>query len=148
MVDTFFFFFFKAEDGIRDGTVTGVQTCALPISLFALAASALDEIEMVNVATPVLEELSRETSESGHFAVRMGDAVVVIARTSGPGAFQLTDRVGVVRPAHCTALGKLILASLRPDQLNRFLARVELKPSTSKSITDIAVLMREITEIK
>src|SRR2546430_17074658 len=30
--DTFFFFFFQAEDGIRDLTVTGVQTCALPIS--------------------------------------------------------------------------------------------------------------------
>src|SRR6267143_1771342 len=27
----FKFFFFQAEDGIRDGTVTGVQTCALPI---------------------------------------------------------------------------------------------------------------------
>jgi len=116
--------------------------------LFALAASALDEIEMVNVATPVLEDLSRETSESGHFAVRMGDAVVVIARTSGPGAFQLTDRVGVVRPAHCTALGKIILASLRPEQLKRFLERVDLKPSTEKSITDIAALMKEIAEIK
>ena len=116
--------------------------------LFALAASALDEIEMVNVATPVLEELSRETGESGHFAVRMGDAVVVIARTSGPGAFQLTDRVGVVRPAHCTALGKIILASLRPDQLKRFLERVDMKPSTAKSITEIPVLLREIAEIK
>ena len=116
--------------------------------LFALAASALDEIEMVNVATPVLEELSRETGESAHFAVRMGDAVVVIARTSGPGAFQLTDRVGVVRPAHCTALGKIILASLRPEQLKRFLERVDLKPSTEKSITDVPALMREIAEIK
>jgi DNA-binding IclR family transcriptional regulator len=116
--------------------------------LFALAASALDEIEMVNVATPILEELSRETGESAHYAVRMGDAVVVIARTSGPGAFQLTDRVGVVRPAHCTALGKIILASLRPDQLKRFLDRVEMKPSTDKSITDVAVLLREIAEIK
>src|SRR5438876_8731397 len=28
-----FFFFFQAEDGIRDGRVTGVQTCALPISI-------------------------------------------------------------------------------------------------------------------
>src|SRR2546427_9481739 len=28
---SFFFFFFQAEDGIRDLTVTGVQTCALPI---------------------------------------------------------------------------------------------------------------------
>ena len=117
-------------------------------SLFALAASALDEIEMVNLATSILEDLSRETGESGHFAVRMGDAVIVIARTSGPGAFQLTDRVGVVRPAHCTALGKIILASLRPDQLKRFLERVELKPSTKKSITDPAVLLKEIAEIR
>ncbi|MBR0824518.1 IclR family transcriptional regulator [Bradyrhizobium manausense] len=116
--------------------------------LFALAASALDEIEMVNVATPVLEDLSRETGESGHFAVRMGDAVVVIARTSGPGAFQLTDRVGVVRPAHCTALGKIILASLRPEQLKRFIDRAELKPSTPKSITDAGVLTREIAEVQ
>src|SRR5690348_17426498 len=32
-VVVFFVFFFQAEDGIRDGRVTGVQTCALPISL-------------------------------------------------------------------------------------------------------------------
>src|SRR6266487_6072124 len=31
-------FFFQAEDGIRDGRVTGVQTCALPISLFEQCA--------------------------------------------------------------------------------------------------------------
>src|SRR5437016_10458977 len=31
----FFFFFFQAEDGIRDWSVTGVQTCALPILVFA-----------------------------------------------------------------------------------------------------------------
>ena len=116
--------------------------------LFALAASCLDEIEMVHVATPILEELSRETGESGHFAVRMGDAVVVIARTAGAGAFQLTERVGVVRPAHCTALGKIILASLTRDELERFLARVELKPATEKSITDIPALLRDIDGVR
>src|SRR5438309_12073199 len=36
------FFFFQAEDGIRDGTVTGVQTCALPIS-FSIASSLVQE---------------------------------------------------------------------------------------------------------
>ncbi|MGB6663227.1 MAG: IclR family transcriptional regulator [Xanthobacteraceae bacterium] len=116
--------------------------------LFALAASALDEIEMISVATPVLEELARQTGECSHFAVRMGDAIVVIARTSGPGAFQLADRVGVVRPAHCTALGKAILAALPPDQLAGLLRRTGLKPSTEKSITEISVLLREIEEIK
>src|SRR3989442_5119332 len=32
-----FFFFFQAEDGIRDADVTGVQTCALPISVLAIS---------------------------------------------------------------------------------------------------------------
>src|SRR2546430_7371562 len=35
IVDGVCIFFFQAEDGIRDLTVTGVQTCALPISNFA-----------------------------------------------------------------------------------------------------------------
>src|SRR2546425_13095629 len=35
-----FFFFFQAEDGIRDKLVTGVQTCALPISLDSFPALA------------------------------------------------------------------------------------------------------------
>src|SRR5688572_31361486 len=49
MIICFFFFFFQAEDGIRDLTVTGVQTCALPISgrrdvEVALQAFDLDEL--------------------------------------------------------------------------------------------------------
>src|SRR5439155_7938028 len=37
----FLFFFFQAEDGIRDGHVTGVQTCALPIWLSILSGEAI-----------------------------------------------------------------------------------------------------------
>jgi DNA-binding IclR family transcriptional regulator len=96
----------------------------------------------------VLDDLSRETGESSHFAARMSDAVVVMARTPGPGAFQLTDRVGVVRPAYCTALGKVILAALRPDQLDRYIERVELKPLTGRTITDPARLRREIDDAR
>jgi len=116
--------------------------------LFALAASALDEKEMVSMATPVLDELSRQTGESSHFASRMSDAVVVMARTPGPGAFQLTDRVGVVRPAYCTALGKIILAALLPDQLDRYLDRVELKALTPKTVTNPQRLRRELQEVR
>jgi len=115
--------------------------------LFALAASSLDEIEMVNVATPILEDLSRETGESSHFAVRMGDAVVVIARTSGPGAFQLTDRVGVVRPAHCTALGKAVLSAVPEDQVSDFLNE-PLQQFTPHTIVDRKILFRELSEVR
>src|SRR3989475_2695798 len=46
----FFFFFFQAEDGIRDLTVTGVQTCALPISL----QHGTDRVPLVEVLAVVL----------------------------------------------------------------------------------------------
>jgi DNA-binding IclR family transcriptional regulator len=116
--------------------------------LFALAANALDEIEMTSLATPVLEELSRETGESSHFSVRMGDDVVVMARTSGPGAFQLSDRVGVVRPAHCTALGKIMLAAMLPKQLESYFERAELNARTPNTITTADRLRREIAEVR
>ena len=41
VVAIWFFFFFQAEDGIRDWSVTGVQTCALPI--WGGGARAVDE---------------------------------------------------------------------------------------------------------
>jgi DNA-binding IclR family transcriptional regulator len=116
--------------------------------LFALAAGALDEIEMVSCATPILQGLSQETGESCHFSVRSGDAVMVMARTSGPRAFQLTNRVGILRPAHCTALGKVILAALSPEQFERFLKRADLRAYSSKSITEPDLLLREIAEVR
>jgi DNA-binding IclR family transcriptional regulator len=103
---------------------------------------------MVSLATPILEELSRETGESAHFSVRLGDAVVVLARTGGKGAFQLIDRAGAVRPAHCTALGKIMLAALAPDHLEQFIARADLKAHTPKSITSAEFLRREIAEVR
>jgi IclR family transcriptional regulator, KDG regulon repressor len=116
-------------------------------ALFALAAGALDEVELVSLAIPVLEDLTEATGESGHFAVRSGDAIVVIAKTSGSGAFQLTNRVGVTRPAHGTALGKVLLAALTEGQLDRFLANHELTALTPKTITDPALLRQEIREV-
>src|SRR5690625_7754464 len=38
-------FFFQAEDGIRAGHVTGVQTCALPIYIFQLINQGIEEVE-------------------------------------------------------------------------------------------------------
>src|SRR5437016_9353435 len=59
----FFFFFFQAEDGIRDWSVTGVQTCALPISTVQERLSILAPISTllgppshsINVPAPSLE---------------------------------------------------------------------------------------------
>src|SRR5436309_9553035 len=60
----FFFFFFQAEDGIRDFHVTGVQTCALPIFLARLLdAGLLHEKEMTVTGRTIGDEAraARET---------------------------------------------------------------------------------------
>ena len=116
--------------------------------VFALAAGALDEIEMVSMAMPILEDLARDSGESSHFAVRMGFSVVIIARTAGPGAFQLTDRVGVVRPAYCTALGKVMLAALPGEQLETFLRQTPLAPLTARTLADPASLRVELDDVR
>src|SRR6266853_4721836 len=48
----FFFFFFQAEDGIRDLTVTGVQTCALPICHGAVALGMTRSQAMRRIILP------------------------------------------------------------------------------------------------
>src|SRR2546422_3237676 len=59
------FFFFQAEDGIRDVAVTGVQTCALPISIH----TALCHVGMV-IVKPLLEFTDREWDETMEVNVR------------------------------------------------------------------------------
>src|SRR5256886_17515673 len=54
-----FVFFFQAEDGIRDLTVTGVQTCALPI----LTPPPVPKLGVVKLSTSVARALSRGTAE-------------------------------------------------------------------------------------
>src|SRR2546425_865264 len=72
----FFFFFFQAEDGIRDKLVTGVQTCALPIYLPALGKLLPDEGEYTaNVScsltfqVPLSQDQRRIGSEEPEFQV-------------------------------------------------------------------------------
>src|SRR5258707_6147224 len=60
----FFFFFFQAEDGIRDIGVTGVQTCALPISSHTSAASPY----MAGHTTIVTQPAERRFSPPDAFA--------------------------------------------------------------------------------
>src|SRR2546426_10319249 len=51
-----FFFFFQAEDGIRDYKVTGVQTCALPISRHALGVAQEYDVLVTVGVTPTRNE--------------------------------------------------------------------------------------------
>src|SRR6266487_6319976 len=59
-----FFFFFQAEDGIRYGRVTGVQTCALPIS--TSKAGSVTHFEAEVLAENVARFLAGEELEAGY----------------------------------------------------------------------------------
>jgi DNA-binding IclR family transcriptional regulator len=117
-------------------------------NLFTLAAGALEENTLLAVATPVLETLTRETGEAGHFAIRSGDDIVVIARTAGSGLLQMVDRTGAQRPAHATALGKVLLAALSDDQVRQLLGPEPLRKFTPKTIVERDALLREIEEVR
>src|SRR3989441_9757132 len=56
-MSSFIFFFFQAEDGIRDKLVTGVQTCALPISL-------IGRVMMVRLRDGAITPLTDPTHEA------------------------------------------------------------------------------------
>src|SRR5436189_2722854 len=80
-----FFFFFQAEDGIRDTSVTGVQTCALPISLAALFGA---DAGVCALGIDQRHQRQREAFGEPHqpqrlaIAFGLGHAVVEIGRAS------------------------------------------------------------------
>src|SRR5436189_6265736 len=72
----FFFFFFQAEDGIRDTSVTGVQTCALPI---LARTSVLEQVGCFDERFFMYAEdvdLSRRIREGGWQLYYLSDAAV------------------------------------------------------------------------
>jgi IclR family KDG regulon transcriptional repressor len=116
--------------------------------LFALAAGATQEIELVGKGNQVLEELALETGNNVHLAVLSGMDVVTLARAAGSGAVQINDRVGVVRPAHATALGKTLLCGLTREQLVSAYHGRALERYTPRTVCDADALIDQIDEIR
>jgi IclR family transcriptional regulator, KDG regulon repressor len=116
--------------------------------LFARASAALDEVELISAARPVLAELANATGETSYFGVMSGEKLVVLAKHDGSGSIRINDRIGNVRPLHCTALGKIMLSAFEPEQFEAFLQGTELPVFTSKTIKSIEQLRREIAEVR
>jgi IclR family acetate operon transcriptional repressor len=116
--------------------------------LFTLAAGALDENMMLATATPILERLSAETGHAAHLAVRSKHEIVVIARTAATGLLQLAGHPGATRPAHATAIGKMLLSAMPPEDCARLLETLPLPAFTANTITDRAAFSREIEAVR
>src|SRR2546430_10058917 len=89
------FFFFQAEDGIRDLTVTGVQTCALPISLLVFYVASRYRVANANEALIVAGSRGAKVrDEKGKLMVAPDDKGVKVVVGGGTFVMPLVHRVG------------------------------------------------------
>ncbi len=116
--------------------------------VFHLAASAWTEVQLFKVSSPILAEIAEQTGETSHLAILERGEVIVVNKIDGSSPVRLSDRVGYPRPAHCTAIGKVLLAHMPEGELKIFLSKYELKPFTPRTITVIPMLEQELMRVR
>ena len=108
----------------------------------------LDTLELRSRAVPWAEDLARRTG----FAVRTGvlllDDVVIIHHEPRPDGSRQMPEVGIVIPAHASALGKAMLAFLDDDAAARPLGGGRLRSMTGETVTDPAELRAQLAEVR
>jgi IclR family transcriptional regulator, pca regulon regulatory protein len=113
--------------------------------------AAIGAIRRQIPARVALEELRDETGHTVSMGVLDGSRVVFIHRLLGhrPGQHAIDQDLGVGAnvPAHCTALGKVLLASLSDAERRELLANLELTPHGPNSITQKNKLAAELDRI-
>lgn len=115
---------------------------------FQLVGAAWSESQLSEAAVPFLSAVARETGESTHLAVFDRGGAVMIHRVDGNAPVRLAERVGYARPAYCTAIGKILLAALPPDELAAYLASTPLERRSPKTVTARAAVEREIERVR
>jgi len=120
----------------------------LGLKLFELGNSIINKIDIVQLAIPYMEALSKKYNEAINLAKLDKDEIVYIHKIESFTTLKLDLKLGSRHPAYCTALGKLLLAYLEEDELNFYLERVKLKKFTSNTITHQEKLKEEVISIR
>lgn len=115
-----------------------------PLELGGLAA---DHNEIRDVVSPLLHDLCQRTGMVGHLGVLDGREVLYLDKAGGRVTASVPTRLGGRMPAHTTALGKALLASLEPSIVETSF-RDRLPQLTPRTICDKAELHRELTRIR
>ena len=116
--------------------------------IFGLAATACAETQLLQLSVPLLTELAHQTGDTSHLAIFDHGEVVMISRVEGNSPVGLSERVGNPRPAHCSALGKVLLAHVTETELKPYLDTHELKPFTPRTITSPSRLREELARVR
>ena len=100
---------------------------------------------------PILQRLTEHFGETVHYAVLDGHDVVYRAKVDpAAGAVKLTSTVGGRNPAHCTAVGKLLLSYQLSDQdaVATWVGDQPLEARTPTTVTTVAGLHAHLTKIR
>jgi DNA-binding IclR family transcriptional regulator len=120
----------------------------LGLKLTRLGSGSTFQATLCKICRPTLETLHKSTGETINLAVLDGLDILYLDVLETRHTFRLVSHIGEHLPAHCTALGKAILANLDEEQRNEILSSARLKPSTPKTVTNVARLKKQLAEIR
>ena len=106
----------------------------------------LDTLELRSKAIPWAEDLARRTGCAVRTGVLLLDDVVIIHHEPRPDGSRQMPEVGIVIPAHASALGKAILA-FDDEAASRILAAAPLRSMTGETITSPIDLKQQLADI-
>lgn len=101
------------------------------------------------LAQPLLDTLSERTRESASLGKLLDDDVIIIARATARRSLSTGLGIGSRLPAYCSALGRVLLASLPPDEAARrvrAMHRVPLTPRTICRADEVLARVRQCRE--
>ncbi|MEJ8642716.1 IclR family transcriptional regulator [Streptomyces sp. MS1.HAVA.3] len=120
----------------------------LGAQLFALAAEAIENLDVREVAHPHLVELNAATGHTVHLALHQDDEVVYVDKVDSRYPVRMYSRIGRPVPLTVAAVAKLLLADL-PEAERRALAdRIEYPRYTVRSTPDAAAFLRELDLVR
>jgi len=119
----------------------------LGTAILELAGQCLAGREIRQQALPYLRDLMMKTGETVHLGILDGGQVVYIDKVEFPGPIRLHSMIGGRAPAHCTALGKAILAHCTEEEVAVVL-KDGLSAPTPKSITDPMRFRDELASVR
>ncbi len=99
-------------------------------------------------SVPILKELTIETGETADLGILYKGDVVLAQVVEGPQMVTVRPKVGDIRPAHATSLGKILLASLSEEALEEWLSTHKLEMITPNTIVSPQRLRAQLAEVR
>jgi IclR family pca regulon transcriptional regulator len=129
--------------GAEDGSRYSLRPRMLTLSHTYTTSNTLS-----SAAQPILERMSAALRESFSVATLDGEDIVYIARTQVNRIMAVDLHIGSRLPAYCTSMGRILLAYLPNEQLEQYLAKVNLIPHTTRTITSVEKLRLALRNIR